>query len=190
MRRPSKLRPVVPPVGDEAVEEMKRRDRFDDVLNAFAGDLPSEELPPEQLDRLYSEALAEGLLSEEEIHSSFEALLDRRVTADPETGILSLAPVESPTVGKLVRAYRERRALTVEQFVREHQVLSDQVGRLESSTDVYDPDRLSDITKAVAAKTGIPVARLHTLLQSVRATLELSSAHGPMLMAARKAPPK
>lgn len=189
MTRPSKLRPVRGSA-DKAETNVKGSDRFDEVLDAFAGDLPSEELPPEELDRLYSEALAEGLLSERKIHLSFEALLDRRVLADPETGALSLAPVESPTVGQLILLYREQRSLTVEQLAGEHQVSSDQLRGLEKSADVYDPERLSDLAKAIAVKTGISVARLNTLLQSIRATLELRSADGPMLMAARKAPPK
>lgn len=187
MSRSPRLRTPPPRVGDGAAE-MNRRDRFVEILDALAGDVQSDDLPPEELDRLYSEALAEGLISEEGIRSSFEALLDRQVIADPHTGSLSLVPLDLPSVGTLVRAYRERRGLTVGQLAREYRVSAQQIDRLESCADVYDANRLTEITKAVAAKADVALARVHTLIQAARATLEISSADGPILMAARKAP--
>lgn len=185
-----KLHMVSPAGENEASEPMKRKDRFEDVLDAFASDVPPEELAPEDLDRLYSASLSDGLLSEEDVNASFETFLDREVKTSPSAGELSLAPVESPTVGSLVRAYREQRSLTVDQLAGEHQVSTDQVRLLESSADGFEPDRLAVVARALAARTGIAVPRLHTLLQNVRATLELKSARGPTLMAARRIPPK
>lgn len=189
MSRRSRLRPAPPSVEDEAAE-MKPKDRFEDVLSAFEDDIRSEELPPEDLDSLYSEALAEGLLSEARIRASFEALLDRLVILDPQTGATSLAPAELPSVGQVVQAYRKRRGLSVESLARDTQFSSDEIGRLEGSTDPYDPDRLSDVSRRVADSAGLTVVRVHTLLQNIKATLELSSGDGPVLRAARKAPPR
>jgi hypothetical protein len=190
MTRALKLRMVSPTVENGASEPMKRKDRFEEVLDAFASDFAPEELAPEDLDKLYSSALSEGLLAEEDVNSSFEAFLDREVRTNSSTGELSLAPAESPTVGSLVQAYCEHRSLSSDELAREHNLTAHQVQLLESSAESFDPNRVADIARAVAARTGIAVPRLHTLLQNIRATLELKSALGPTLMAARRVPPK
>lgn len=187
----SKLQ-ILPPCEDNASTEPMTtpRDRFDDVLDAFAGDFAHDDASPDELDRLYSEAVAEGLLSEETIEASFERFLQRSVTIDARTGEAKLVRVVSPTVGSQVRACRAQRALSIEQFARQHGASIKQLELLESCSEPFQPDRLPETAKSLATKIGMPVARLHTFLQTIRATLELKSAQGPELMAARKVPPK
>jgi hypothetical protein len=185
-----KLQMVAATVHNGAGQPMTRNDRFDDVLDAFASDFAPEDLSSDELDQLYSAALSEGVLSEADVNSSFEAFLDREVSADSSTGELSLAPFESPTVGSVVQAYREQRSMTMDELARDNQLTVQQVQLLERCTDRLEPDRVADVSRTVATRIGIPVPRLHTLLQNVRATLELKSARGPTLMAARTVPPK
>jgi hypothetical protein len=184
MMRASKLRPAPGPTDN--VKPMKRKEPFEEVLDAFAVDNPPDDLALDEQDKLYSDAVSKGLVSEREVNSSFEQLLGRTVTRDSETGELSLAAPDVPTVGERVRAYRAQRSMTVAELAQAHQLTTEQVDQLESATELFENDRIVDIAKELATALQAPAMKLHTLLQSVRATSELKSAQGPSLMAARR----
>jgi transcriptional regulator with XRE-family HTH domain len=190
MTRSTKLQMGPRAIEHAGSEHMTRKDPFDDVLDAFAEDFPLQQASVDELDRLYSAALSEGILTEPEIDTSFEAFLDRRVETDPVSGAQSLAPKTSKTWGEQIRVYRRRKGMTIAQLAAAHQLSAAQVAALEQSSEPYEHDRTLESAKAVSASTGVTLARVHTLLQSVRATLEIQASNGPVLLAARKAPPK
>jgi hypothetical protein len=190
MRRGLKLQMMSRNLEDVDGEPMTQKDRSEDVLSAFADDFSLEDLSADELDSLYSSALSEGVLTEGEIEASFENFLDRPLVVDPTSGKLSMAPKTSATWGSQIRSYRERRSKTIAQLASELGLMAEQVLGLESSSELYEQERTSESAKAISAQTGIAVARLHTLLQNVKATLEIQSASGPVLLAARKAFPK
>lgn len=190
MSRASKLQPVAAPGENPSSRPMKRKDDADEILEAFAGNVPREDLSPEQLDAIYSKTLSEGLLTEDDVRASFARFLDRKVTRNPETGEPTLLPRSAPSIGECVLAYREHRKLSRDELARQSRMTVEQIVAIEGSTEAYLDDRLPDISRVVASAVGVPTARVHTLLQSVKATRELKSATGPTLMAARKSPPK
>jgi transcriptional regulator with XRE-family HTH domain len=189
MTRASRLRPV-PGSKDNMVEPMKRKDPITEILEAFATDNPADDLALGEQDKLYSQAMSEGLVSEEEINSSFEAFLDREVHRDPETGELHLSGAALPALGERLRSYRTLRSMTVEQLARDNQLTISQIEQLERTEEPFDPDRVAELSKALATEVGASPVRVHTLLQAVRATAELKATRGPTLLAARRAPPK
>jgi hypothetical protein len=190
MSRASKLQPIAAPGDNSTTRPMKRKDEADDILEAFAGNVPREDLSPEELDAVYSKALSEGLLTEGELRGAFARFLDRKVVRSPETGEATLSPRSSSNVGECVVAHREHRKLSREELARQSNMTVEQISAIEGSVEPYLGDRLMDVSKVVALAIGAPTARVHTLLQSIKATQELKSATGPSLMAARKAPPK
>lgn len=190
MKRVSSLSEV-PSRGESARDVSPRdKDHQDELLTAFAGDFPLDDLDDADLDRVYSEALAAGLLTEEAMDRSFEELLGREVRSEPRTGTLTLAPRDLPTVGQQVRAYRARRNLSVEQLAREAGLSTEGVVRVEACTTPFDETGSHASLNALANGLQLPAARLRMLLQKVRVTLELATTQGTMLQAARKAPPR
>jgi hypothetical protein len=184
-----KLQPMLVQEDNGKAQPMKRKDRFEDILAAFEGDV-ADEGTSDNVDALYSDLVSQGVLSDDALGASFDRLLQRRVVTDPESGETSLLPADAVAVGDHVRAFREARGASVEEFARDQKLSQEAVTNLEASTERFDPDRLLETAKAVAMTIGLSAARVHTLLQSIRAMVGLRGADGPTLMAARKVPPK
>jgi len=165
---------------------MSRDDTFDDVLRAFAGDLP-DPVEQEELDRVYSQAVAEGLIGEADIKRSFEEFLNRPVERVPETGELRLVPPAPVTVGAFVKASRRTRGLTCAEFAQELQVRPEDMGAIEACGKTYDPERLSEAARALAVTVPtLTPAGAQRLLQRLRVMSGLRDAAGPLLKAARQ----
>lgn len=166
---------------------MSQDDSFEEILRAFVGELP-DEITSEELDQLYSEAVADGMVREEDLERSFEQFLNRRVEKDPRTGRLALKPREQ-TVGEYVEAYRRSRELTPKRLAEMIGIGVGDVRAIERSDERYDRDRLSQIAVEVANHVqGLAPAKVRRLLQQIRVEAEIRTASGPALKAARRRP--
>ena len=169
---------------------MSRDDYFKRILNAFASDL-GRPVTQEELDRLYSQAVAEGLVNEDELERSFEKFLGRTIESTSDSGEITLVPQEPTTVGALVLAYRKKRGLTEKQLARELAVRREVIILVEACEEPYDTERLPALARTVAAEVpALKPADAQRLLQRIRVIFGLQAASGPSLRAARRRPGK
>jgi hypothetical protein len=167
---------------------MNRDDTFPDVLRAFAGDL--EESPDqEELDRNFSKAVADGLVSELSLKTSFEEFLRRRVEFSAEAGEYRLVGRQAKTIGGVVREIRESLGLVPSSFAVEMQIAPSDVDDIEACTAPFDAERLGDTAKDLAANVS-SLSQLSSLrfLQRLRVICGLRDTAGPQLRAARRRP--
>lgn len=166
---------------------MSRKDRFELLLKAFARDL---ERPPsqEELDRIYTTAIADGLLTESDVERGFERLLNRPIETRRDRSSPAPELAERPTtVGDAVRAYRTSQGLAVEQLAGQLQVSREDVIQLETAEDRFDEVSSPGLAKKLAADIpGLSPAATQRFLQRVRVTLQLRETTGPALRAARR----
>src|SRR5262245_54200992 len=115
---------------------MSTDDKFEDVLKAFANEL-GEPVEQAELDRLYSQAVAEGLISEADLERSFEEFLSRRIEVFPDTGEVRLAPRSTVSLGEFVEQCRRNRDLSEEQFAQELRLSSEDLAAIEACREAY-----------------------------------------------------
>jgi len=164
------------------------KDPVESVLDALARHSVAVDEPSlEELDRIYSEAVSEGLISEQALRASFARFLERVQRAEDQSEP-ALAPAATISIGSGLQKFRAQRSLTVKQVAHEYDMSIEQVRLLENSQDSFGDHQLADTAKALAKRIGARAARVHTLLQAVRATLQVRSSDGPELKAARKVP--
>ena len=157
---------------------------IEEIVSAFAED--RDEVPSmEELDAIYTEAIADGLVTESEMRQAFQRFMDRRLEARHDV----VEPAAGPlTVGVMVRRYREARGLGMDELAADRGVSTETIASLEAAETPFDAARVADIARSVARETGAPVRVVNRLLQEARAMSDLKSSDGPMLKAARKAP--
>lgn len=169
---------------------MSTDDKFEDVLKAFGNDL-EKPVEQEELDRLYSQAVSEGLINEADLERSFEEFLSRRIEVAPDTGEVRLAPRLPVTVGAFVKECRSKRGLTEAQFVQKLQLRLEDLIAIEACHEAYDPERMTVAARALAAAvTSLTPTGARQLLQRIRVLSGLQEADGPLLKAARRRPNK
>lgn len=154
---------------------MSRDERFEDVLRAFAADR-LESIDPGELDRLYSQAVSEGLVDEIDLARSFEKFLNRVVTLR--------APA---TVGAFVRDCRVHRNLTERQLADEMAVGVSELEAIEACEAAFDPERISSAALALSAVAPTLSHRVASrILQRLRVKRGIGGAEKSLLNAARK----
>ncbi len=173
-----------PRAGDDAVTPAREQDGVEQILPAFRHELPADHASLAEADRLFSESVAHGLFSESEVAASFEQLMERLASAEGEPP----SPPVVPSVGACVQTYRARRGLSIAAAAQEAGLPAAAFVALEQDGRAFDVDVPAEMVAAVAARAGAPPARVRTFLQRVRVTLNIASASGPTLLAARRVP--
>jgi hypothetical protein len=173
-----------PRVGDDAVAPAREQYGVEQILPAFRHELPTDDVSLAEADRLFSESVAHGLFSESEVAVSFEQLMEQEASAEDEPP----SPPEVPSVGACVQNYRARRGQSVAAAAREAGLSATALIALEQDGRAFDMDVPSEMVTAVAARAGATPACVRTFLQRVRVTLNIASASGPALLAARRVP--
>jgi hypothetical protein len=187
MKRTPKLAACYETAENDSLMGTKTPDRFAELLDSYASDITEDELSAEELDALYSKAVADGLIGESEIDESFVRFLGRTVSTDSPRA--SLSPLPARTLGACLTEFCSRRSRTLEQVGSEFGILPATMSELGRSTAHVDPERFGEMARSLAAELGnVSTSRLHTLLQAVRTTLEIGSASGLSLAAARRLP--
>lgn len=160
----------------------------DPIEQALAGleDDGLTDLSVDDLDRIYSEAVSNGVVNDDA--EAFQRFLQHDVDRNPQ-GEWRLADQDLGTVGSCLREYRARRRLSAESVAAELGVSVVVLAEIERRVEVFDAAALAAIASTLSAAFEIPTVRIQRLLSAVDATLGLSSAGGFELRAARNKPP-
>lgn len=159
---------------------MGSRDRADRLLQALRRDLKDvPKIDASDADRVFSELVAAGELSEKELDDAF----DRRFPVDA---------AESPelTVGAAVLHLLDAKGLTPDQAATKYVLAVSVVQLLLQSTEALDSKSSVRIARALAAQVAAPVAPVLTVLKAALVGMRLADSDGPVLRAARTPPSK
>jgi hypothetical protein len=159
-------------------------DNIDDILDTYKKDFTESELMS-KLDRLYSESINSGLISEDNIKNRFKNFINKNTTND------NITSKKEFSLYYLFLLYKKMRKINNDDISTEFGITINQLEKIEKIEKKFDffNDEIVNVVNVITSNVNdIKLDTALRLVQRMRVVIGISDSKGSILKAARRKP--